>query len=134
MPLLFNSLGSWKIPLSEVKVIGEYSTGRGRFGQDWFLVFVTGIEPAPYKASMYAENMREARGEIAESLGDLPWELKPSQMRSSRVIWPALLRDQALFNFGIGGFLQKLFAYFGVGKHESVHSAVVHEYLRQCAR
>ena len=129
--VLYNSepAGSWRIQLSDVKVVGEYSTGCGRLGRDWFLVFVTGLDSEPYLASMHAKNMREIRTNIARSLDNESWEFKPSQKRFSRVIWPTSVLDQPLFDFDADDFFLKFLKRTGVGKFELNYSASVRRFL-----
>ena len=94
---------SWTVALQDIKVVGELSKGTERLGSDWFLVLVTGIGSA-YQISMYAENIRQFRDDLAAALGDESWSMRPSQVFHSRAVWPVDLYDQPIFFLNQGAW------------------------------
>ena len=126
----YESIEFWSVPVAEIKVIGEYSAGDGQIGADWFLVVISQLDSRPYMASMHAEGMRDVREKLESALNHSGWEVKPSQIRSSRVIWPSSLRDQPIFEFHENTslfykFLPKVFR----RETEFSYSTVVQKYL-----
>ena len=77
---------SWRIPLAEVRVIGEYTNENGPAG-DYFFGFVT--QDRWYEASFYAEGAHEFLEELGERLGfELTLYLNNSTTFASRILWP----------------------------------------------
>ena len=87
----------WSVPISDVRVIGEFLTQRGRRGTEHFLVFMTREEwfKAPYDS--------EGREAFIEEVGSLlKYELRPDLFNatnfSSRVLWPGHMEGRPLFD------------------------------------
>ncbi len=97
--------------MSEVAVIGEFTTDHGPFVDDWFLVFVPRSSEW-FEASMYSEGCEQARDRLSCALGvTLASGLAASTDFASRVIWPIELADRPLFTFNResgSGFLRRL--------------------------
>ncbi|CAN5175350.1 hypothetical protein BH23VER1_BH23VER1_09740 [soil metagenome] len=45
--------GSWKLPISEITLIGEYTNEDGPMADDYFLLFLFSEEPGWFEASFY---------------------------------------------------------------------------------
>ncbi len=91
--------GSWRLPVGAVKIVGEFTNDNGPFLDDWFLIFVT-AEQGWYEASMSAEGTKEFLHELAMRLGadNLLVELAGATDYDSRILWPAALRGEPLFD------------------------------------
>lgn len=91
--------GSFSILLSDVAVIGEFTTANGPYIDDWFLVFVPRSGDNWFEASMYAEGCEELKEQLSAVLGcSLHSRLVTKTDFASRIIWPLLLTDHPLFN------------------------------------
>ena len=92
--------GSFSVPLSEVAVIGEFTTDNGPVIDDWFWVFVPRSGVEWFEASMYAEGIESFREHISTALGStIIGGLAASTDFASRIIWPSALADRPLFTF-----------------------------------
>src|SRR5690606_10078645 len=91
--------GGFSLTLDQIRIIGEYTNQNGPFADDWFLFFLT-PEPGWYEVPMYAEGVNEFIEALSRRL-DAPIEPKlfGSTDFTSRVLWPAHLEGQPLFNF-----------------------------------
>lgn len=98
--------GSFSIPLSEVAVVGEFTTDNGPFIDDWFLVFVPRIGDDWFEASMYAVGIESFREQLSSALGfTIIGSLAASTDFTSRILWPPALTDRPLFTFSpVTGF------------------------------
>src|SRR5580765_2042890 len=89
----------WMVPLSEVGVVGEYTTDGGPMLDDWFLVFVrhdgNWLEaPADLPGAEVVIDQLRSVLHASFALG-----LANSTRFASRVIWPSSLEDRPLFSF-----------------------------------
>lgn len=105
--------GSFTFPLSEVAVIGEFTTDNGPYIDDWFLVFVPDRGRGWFEASMYAEGIDSMREQLSAALGSSIYGagLFASTDFASRILWPAALGDRPLFTFSLvtaSSFLRRL--------------------------
>ena len=92
--------GSFSVSLSEIAVIGEFTTDGGPFGDDYFLVFVSRTRDCWYEASFYAKGRDELLDQLSAALGDrLQLGLANSANFASRIIWPPAFADRPLFSF-----------------------------------
>jgi len=92
--------GSWKLPVSDVSVIGEYTNEDGPFADDYFLVFVTGDDSGWFEGSFYGDRRDELLQELSALLGsEIALELSHSTTFTSRILWPETMRGKALFDF-----------------------------------
>jgi hypothetical protein len=89
----------WRIGLSELACVGEYTTAHGPWADDYFVVFAT-KNGLYYEAAVYSgvEKVLEA---LSAALGSaLKLGLIQSTEFSSRVAWPPELEGRPLF---VGG-------------------------------
>jgi hypothetical protein len=92
--------GSFSLPLSEIAVIGEFTTDNGPVIDDWFLVFVRRTGGEWFEASEYAVGTQDVLQRLSTVLGDsLRAGLSNSMDFSSRILWPTALADRPLFTF-----------------------------------
>ena len=97
----FRSAGpvSWQVPLSAIRVIGEYTNESGPMGDDWFVVFVQS-DGKWYEVPTDAPNVAAVLTAIGKELGEpLSVSLANSTSFQSRVLWPSALREQPLLSF-----------------------------------
>jgi hypothetical protein len=86
----------WHVPISEVRVIGEFLTQRGRRGTEHFLVFMTREEW--FKAPYNSEGREGFMAELGQRLShELKCDLFNVTNFSSRVLWPRHLEGRPLF-------------------------------------
>lgn len=97
------SYADWRVPLAEVRVIGEFLNeegrrrGRDRERDDYFLVFMTNNEW--FKAPFHSAGGEEFMMELGRRLNHgLRCDLFNSTNLSSRVLWPAHLEGRPLFD------------------------------------
>ena len=101
--------GSWRIAISDVRVIGEYTNQNGPFADDYFFVFVTKSDNTWFEASFYAEGRDEILKNLAEKIGcRLEYSLCGSTDFVSNVLWPAEHIAGPMFEFKNEGLLGKL--------------------------
>ena len=93
--------GSFSIPLSEVAIIGEFTTDNGPFIDDWFIVFVPHSGHDWFEASMYAGGIEPLRRQLSEVLGASidGVTLFASTDFASGIVWPPTLANRPLFTF-----------------------------------
>lgn len=93
-------LGNFSIPLSEVALIGEFTTDHGPHQDDWFMVFVPRGGGGWHEVSMAAEGMDRFIEDLGEALDT---RLVPSFAGgtdyASRIVWPPELAERPLFVF-----------------------------------
>jgi hypothetical protein len=90
--------GGWRLPVSEIKIIGEYTDDQGPLVDDYFLVFLT--DSNLYEASIYAEGVDAFLQELRDRLGaSLSLELGNSTSYRSRVIWPSDMVEVPVFDY-----------------------------------
>ncbi len=104
--------GSFSVALSEIAVIGEFTTDNGPYIDDWFLVFVPRSGRQWFEASVYAEGAEAFRDQLSAALGCSIWgSLFASTDFASRILWPGALADRPLFTFSpvtASSFLRRL--------------------------
>ncbi len=112
------ALGSWEMPLSDLKVLGEWTSPHAPSAGNWFLAFVSGADEV-LEASAYAGGYVEFMVEAGTLLGaKLIATLHGSADSKSRVLWPSELAGKELFEFyrePPRGLWQRLKAMFGLG-------------------
>jgi hypothetical protein len=87
---------SWRLPISEIRIIGEFLSRQGRGRENYFLVFMTKEEW--FKAPYQAEGREAFLAEVGRRLNhELRCDLFKSTTFSSRVLWPAHLEGRPLF-------------------------------------
>ncbi|MBC8095918.1 MAG: hypothetical protein H7Y43_08905 [Akkermansiaceae bacterium] len=87
----------WRVPIADIRVIGEFTNNEGPYGDDYFLVFITPDQQ--FEASFYAEG----RDALLDALGhkldyNLQTGLCNSTSLASRVLWPAHFAGHPLFD------------------------------------
>ena len=104
--------GSFSIPLSEVALIGEFTTDNGPFIDDWFLVLVPRSGGEWFETSIYAEGIESFLEQLSAALGStIIGSLAASTDFASRIIWPMALAGRPLFTFSPvtdSGFLRRI--------------------------
>jgi hypothetical protein len=89
--------GNWNLSLSDLRAVGEYTTGAGPFADDYFLVFL-GPSDEWVEASFYADNRDEFLLNLSDVLGvGLRAALANSVEFRSRVMWPHELAGRPFF-------------------------------------
>ena len=93
------TFGDWDLPLASVRIIGESTNESGPFFDDYFFCFATGPEMW-FQASFYARGRDAFLEELSRTLGcKISAGLCHSTGFASRVIWPASLAEQPMFQF-----------------------------------
>ena len=104
--------GSFSIPLSDIAVIGEFTTANGPYVDDWFLAFVPHGGGNWFEASMYAEGREDLWEQLSLALDcSIRSSLYATTDLASRIIWPLALANRPLFTFSPvtgSGFLRRL--------------------------
>lgn len=89
--------GSWRLPVSDLALLGEYTTARGPFVDDYFFVFAH-RDGTLLEASFYAADRDRALADLGTVLGV---RLQPGLCNStewkSRILWPPGLAGSSLF-------------------------------------
>ena len=90
---------SWDLKISDIRLVGEYTTAKGPYIDDCFLVFLTAFEGGWYEASFYARGRDTVLPALGAALG-APVEagLCNSTHYKTRVIWPPKWKDQELMD------------------------------------
>jgi len=115
------STGGWRLPVSEIKIIGEHTNDQGPLVDDYFLVFLTGSDL--YEVSIYAEGLEEFLVELSDSLGTkLSCELGNSTKYRSRVMWPPEIEGLPMFD------------YFKTPKPEGLWAKLKHTFIPDISR
>lgn len=87
----------FRVPLTDIAVIGEYTTAAGPAVDDYFLVFLTS-RGEQYEASFYAHGSEEALRAMATESPLVP-RLAASADLASNILWPAEYAGQTLFTY-----------------------------------
>jgi hypothetical protein len=88
----------WRLPVSEIKIIGEHTDDQGPTVDDYFLVFLTASDL--YEVSFYAEGVNGFLRELSDRLETtLSCELGNSTTYKSRVMWPADMEGAPVFDY-----------------------------------
>jgi hypothetical protein len=90
----------WRIPVSAIAIVGEYTTSEGPYVDDYFIVLVAWPDNCDCLISFYADG----RDTLLEGLGarigaSLKCALCNSATLRSRCIWPSVLANAPLFRF-----------------------------------
>jgi hypothetical protein len=92
------SSGGWRLPVSEIKIIGEHTDDQGPLVDDYFLVFITNSDL--YEVSFYAEGFQGFLQRLSDRLGTkLSCELGNSTDYRSRVMWPFEMEGMPVFEY-----------------------------------
>ena len=89
--------GSWSVKISDIRLVGEYTTANGPYIDDYFLVFLTAFEDGWHEASFYARGRDEMLAAISRKLGaPIETGLCDSAQYKTRIIWPEKWKGQDL--------------------------------------
>lgn len=92
-----SALGNWSVPITSVRLIGEYTNSDGPYVDDYFLVFLTAPENGWHEASFYAKGRDEALATLSKSIGvPLDCGLCNSTQYKTRIMWPENFKDEEL--------------------------------------
>ncbi len=87
----------WSIPLSDVRVIGEYTTANGPYVDDYFFVFLTATKNGWHQASFYAEGRDAFLSALGKALGTtIETGLCNSTHWKTRILWPPAIMGEPL--------------------------------------
>lgn len=93
------ALDSWRLPVADIRLIGEWTDESGPFADDYFLVFVT-ADGQFHQASFYAQGMLKALIALEGPLDrSLRTDLAGSTDLASRIVHPAELEGRPLYRF-----------------------------------
>lgn len=99
--------GMWKLPVSEIKVIGEYTNQNGPFADDYFFVFVTAT--TWHEASFYAHGCDTFLKKLGTALNqEIDCTLFASADFNSNILWPPSISGEEMFEFRREGWKGKL--------------------------
>ena len=119
--------GDWSLPLSAIRVIGEYTNQNGPGVDDYFFAFVISLNEMWREASFYAEGRESFLAELRTRLGcECSCLLYASTDFRSRVWWPAELAGKEMFEFRQEDLMDKLKM-----RNRQYLSATVRGYLEQ---
>jgi hypothetical protein len=89
----------WEVPVSEVRVIGEYTTEGGPWADDWFVLLV-GKDGNWFEAPADVHNLGVVLTGLGERLqAPIAVALANSTSFRSRILWPPSLQGQQLLDF-----------------------------------
>jgi len=87
---------SWRIPIFDIRIVGEFLSRQNRGPENHFLVFMTGEEW--FKAPYDSDGRDSCLAALSERFGH---QLRPDLFKattfSSRVLWPPHLEGHAVF-------------------------------------
>ncbi|MHA3774488.1 hypothetical protein ACXR0O_23435 [Verrucomicrobiota bacterium sgz303538] len=88
---------AWRVPIADLRVIGEFTNTDGPYADDYFFVFITCDQW--FEASFYAEGRDTLLAGLGQRLHHkLQTGLCDSTSLVSRVLWPARLESHPLFD------------------------------------
>jgi len=94
-----SALREWSIPISDIRLIAEYTNSDGPYVDDYFFVFLTAREGGWHEASFYAEGRDAALRELERKIGTpLETGLCGSTDYRTRIMWPESAKDQPLMD------------------------------------
>ena len=99
-------------PISEIAVIGEFTTPEGPWADDWFLVFVLRGSGEWIRFPMYVEGIETLSDRLSGHLGSRVHACLANRTDfMSRIMWPPRLIGRPLFTLTSvreGNFLRRL--------------------------
>jgi hypothetical protein len=94
-----NGATAWRLPIAEIRLIGEYTNDRGPWADDYFLCLATDADRW-WEASYYSQDFMRGLAELGLRLqADLHSGLAGSTDFASRIIWPTHLAGQPMLRF-----------------------------------
>ena len=122
---------SWDLKISDIRLVGEYTTANGPHIDDYFLVFLTAFEGGWHEASFYARGRDKVLTALSVVLGaPIETGLCNSAQYKTRIIWPPKWKDQELMDVLPSkkkGLLARL---FDSGERDIVPSKAMHEVFK----
>ena len=110
-----------RIPINDIKIIGEYTTDGGPYKNDWFLVFITSLKDIR-EISVYALGAEEMLKELGQQINSrLSVQLANSSDWKSIILWPNIFYGKELFSLTPkqpANFREKLKSMIGFSKIE----------------
>lgn len=102
---------AWRVSVSDLRVVGEFTNADGPFADDYFFVFIA--RDQWFEASFYAEGRDALLAGLGQGFGHkLQTDLSHSTDLASRILWPARLEGHPLFDLHpeerAGGIFGKL--------------------------
>ena len=106
--------GTWELPITDIRIIGECTNENGPDLDDYFFVFLTASRSEWWEASFYTDDREVFFATLAPSFHEIaPLGLVGSTTFNSRVLWPPKHHGRELFKFtklprqpGIFGWLK----------------------------
>ncbi|HEY4210030.1 MAG TPA: hypothetical protein VGM84_01005 [Steroidobacteraceae bacterium] len=93
---------AWEISADRIVCVGEATTESRESGEDWLLCVVTDVHGSWLEASLYSEGRNDALQWLSSALGrSFEVKLAHAPPFRSRVMWPASLEEQPLFDYQI---------------------------------
>ena len=87
-----------RIPIRDIKLIGEYTTAEGPFVDDWFIVFMTAAKDWK-QISEYTPGMLEVLQELGSHLeSEIMGSLFGSTSWRTNIIWPPQVAKQEMWD------------------------------------
>ena len=121
-----------EIPISDIKLIGEYTTENGPHLDDYFIVFYYS-ENSYAEISMYAENLIEMIDELETKIGGkLKSHLTSSAVWNSNILWPNASKGETLWltkRAKPENFNERMHLFFGGEKLEIELTEIAKSYL-----
>ena len=91
---------AWEISADRIVCVGEATTESSQDGEDWLLCVVTDVHGSWLEASLYSEGRNDALQWLSSALGrSFEVKLAHAPPFRSRVMWPASLEEQPLFDY-----------------------------------
>jgi hypothetical protein len=90
----------WRIPVSDLKIVGEHTNQSGPSGDDYFLAFVTRNDGTWFEVPFDAAGVSELLSQLGGNLGaQLELQLCNSADFKSRVMWPQAMMNEPMFEY-----------------------------------
>jgi hypothetical protein len=92
-----NGQPMYQIPVSDIKIIGEFTTSDGPFLDDWFLTIIT--HDAWLEIPMHVNGMGQCITDLEKKLKtSLNYQLANSASWKTRIMFPDGAKDQELYD------------------------------------
>ncbi len=87
----------WTVNVTDVRLIGEYTTANGPCVDDYFFVFLTAPENGWHQASFYAQGRDKFLADLSAALGSrIETGLCNSADWKTRILWPSTVAGEPL--------------------------------------
>lgn len=112
-----------RIPVDDIKLVGEYTTGNGPLIDDWFIVFMTSSTNW-MQISEYTPGMQEMLQELGQLLdAEIGCSLFSSTSWKTSIIWPPSIAEMEMWDVHTKEpetFWQKLKGTLGMGNDQTL--------------